>query len=234
MKKGVKSGEARVLLIDADDTLWENSVYYERVIQAAINLLERIGVNVQSFQAALDAAERRRIPLQGYGTVNFTHSLVKTFQAFLPPGSEPGLAEQIEKLSLGILEHPVEVLETVPETLDYLARRHSLFLITKGDPVEQLRKIRDSKLRDFFQDVEILPEKDASAYSSLVGRRGWEPSTTWMIGNSPRSDINPALVAGLHAIYIPHIHTWTFEHEQPIDHPRLTRIERFLDLMNHF
>ena len=78
------------------------------------------------------------------------------------------------------------------------------------------------------------PEKDVSAYSGLIGRRGWDPSATWMIGNSPRSDINPALAAGLHAIYIPHIHTWTFEHEPPIDHPRLTRIERFLDLMSHF
>jgi len=222
------------LLIDADDTLWENNIYYERVIQEAVTLLDRAGVDSCAFRTMLDEAERLRIPLQGYGTLNFTQSLVETFKTFQPPDAGPSLSARVEKLSLAILDHPMEVIETVPETLAYLSSRHNLYLVTKGNREEQSRKVRDSNLQSFFQSVEILPEKDALAFSRLLDKHGWERSCTWMIGNSPRSDINPALAVGINAVYIPHKHTWTFEQEQPIDHPKLTMLERFSDLRSLF
>jgi putative hydrolase of the HAD superfamily len=222
------------LLIDADDTLWENNIYYERVIQQVLALLNRSGKDPSRFRVELDETERRRIPVDGYGTVNFTRSLVETFKRFLPPGSDPGLPLQVERLSLTILVHPLEVLAGVPETLAYLSGRHALFLITKGNQEEQLRKIRASNLLSYFEGFEILREKNTRTYSELLDRHGWERSRSWMIGNSPRSDINPALAAGMRAVYIPHPHTWTLEHGEPAKHPNLIELEKFSDLRLHF
>ena len=227
-------GDRQNLLIDADDTLWENNIYFERVIHRTIGLLEKTGADSSRFREVLDETERNRIPLNGYGTVNFTHSLVETFRKFLPPGSDPSLPAQVEQMSLAILDRPLELMEGVPETLAYLSGRHSLFLVTKGDPAEQSRKIRASNLEGYFNAAEILAEKNAQAYARLMTRHKWEPSRTWMIGNSPRSDINPALAAGLSAVYIPHVHTWTLEHEDPADHPNLVKLEKFSDLRHHF
>ncbi len=227
-------GERQNLLIDADDTLWENNIYFERVIHRTIGLLEEAGADSSRFREVLDETERKRIPLNGYGTVNFTHSLVETFRKFLPAGANPSLPAQVERMSLAILDRPLELMEGVPETLAYLSGRHSLFLVTKGDPTEQSRKIRASNLEGYFKAAEILDEKNAQAYARLMTRHNWAPSRTWMIGNSPRSDINPALAAGLSAVYIPHVHTWTLEHENPADHPNLVKLEKFSDLSHHF
>ncbi len=225
---------SRNLLIDADDTLWENNIYFERVIQEVQEILGRAGGGTMNFRTELDDTERRRIPLTGYGTVNFTHSLVETFQRLLPPGADPTLPAQVHQLSLAILEHPMEIFRGVPETLAYLSTRHALFLVTKGDPEEQSRKIRASALEGYFRSIEILAEKNTRTYSALLARHGWEGSCCWMIGNSPRSDINPALAAGMNAVYIPHIHTWTLEHEEPAEHPGLLELAKFSDLRLHF
>ncbi len=222
------------LLIDADDTLWENNIYFERVIQEVRDILSRAGADTRDFRTELDNTERRRIPLTGYGTVNFTHSLVETFQRLLPPGSDPTLPARVQRLSMAILDHPMEIFQGVPETLAYLSSRHALHLLTKGDPEEQSRKIRASALEGYFRSIEILPEKNTQTYATLLARHGWEGSCSWMIGNSPRSDINPALAAGLNAVYIPHTHTWTLEHEDPVEHPGLLELATFSDLTIYF
>jgi putative hydrolase of the HAD superfamily len=222
------------LLIDADDTLWENNIYFERVIHKVQQLLELAGADTSDFRVVLDETERRRIPLTGYGTVNFTQSLVETFERFLPQGADPKLAAEVQRLSLAIRDHPMEIFADVPETLAYLSARHSLHLVTKGDPAEQSHKIEASALAEYFRSIEILSEKNTQAYSELLDRHGWERSISWMIGNSPRSDINPALAAGMNAVYIPHIHTWTLEHEEPAEHSSLLELQRFSDLRFHF
>jgi len=230
----VEIDNSRNLLIDADDTLWENNVYYERVIHQVLVLLRHNGVDVAGFRAHLDETERERIPVHGYGTVHFTHSLVETVQRYLPEDADHDLPSQVEQLSLSILHHPLEILDGVPETLAYLSLRHQLFLVTKGNRQEQSRKIRESNLQDYFHGIEILPEKNAQAYTQILSRYEWEGTNCWMIGNSPRSDINPALAAGMHAVYIPHPHTWTLEHEEPAVHPHLLELEKFSDLRRHF
>ena len=225
---------AQTLLIDADDTLWENNVYFERVIEAAQEMLESYGVDRAVFRACLDDLERRHIAVDGYGTLNFTRSLVAAFERFLPPGADPELSGKVEALALGILEHPIELLEGVPETLAYLALRHRLYLITKGDLVEQSRKIEASRLASYFAGIEILGEKHPESYRALVDRHSWDARRTWMIGNSVRSDINPALSAGLNAVFIPQPHTWVLEREDPAHPSRVLEIERFSDLRRHF
>jgi putative hydrolase of the HAD superfamily len=224
----------KVLLIDADDTLWENNIYFERAISSVQEILAGFAVDPQDFRAALNQAESEHIVTYGYGTVNFTRSLVSTFAKFLPPQADPGLEERVQELGLEIKHHPIELLDGVPETLGYLSERHTLYLVTKGDQEEQFHKIVSSELRPFFTGVEILAEKNAAAFRGLMEAHSWATDSTWMIGNSPRSDINPALSAGMSAVYIPHPHTWVLEHEEPVRHPRLLELNKFSDLRRFF
>src|SRR6185436_20995745 len=134
-----------------------------------------------------------------------------------------------------ILKCPVEVIEGVPDTLAYLAGRHELTLFTKGLPEEQKLKIDRSGLGKFFAHTAIVREKDAPAYHLLVAERAMDAGKTWMIGNSPKSDVNPALDAGLNAVFVPHAHTWVLE-KQDIrpGKGQLLVLERFADLRKHF
>ena len=130
----------------------------------------------------------------------------------------------------------MEMIEGVEETLAYLFERHELTLFTKGHPEEQRLKIDRSGVGRFFRHTAIVKEKDAAAYDGIVDERGWVRTETWMIGNSPKSDINPALEAGLNAVLVPHEHTWVLEREDlrlPGDQ-RLLMVDRFADLRRHF
>lgn len=224
----------QTLLIDADDTLWENNIYFERVIESAQALLAPFGVAPESFRERLDALECEHIPVHGYGTVNFCRSLLEALTTFLPAADHAGLRMRVEALALGILRQPLEVIEGVPETLEYLAPRHSLYLVTKGNAKEQTSKIESSCLANKFRGIEILAEKNTGTYCQLIQRHGWAPSKTWMVGNSPRSDINPAIRAGMNAVFIPHAHTWALEHEEPVQHTRVLALEKFAHLRRHF
>ena len=136
-----------------------------------------------------------------------------------------------------ILAQPLEVLDGVEETLQALGARHDLTLMTKGHPEEQRLKIDRSGLGSYFRHAAVVAEKDVDAYHQLVADVGLDPALTWMVGNSPRSDVNPALAAGLNAVFIPHPHTWRLEHEDLLDPPgpgRLLVLDRFADLRAHF
>ncbi len=230
----MRGNHSQNLLIDADDTLWENNIYFERVIAKVQEMLRPLGVAPGDFRASLNQAEKRHIVTHGYGTENFTRSLVLTFEHHLGPGADPALSSKVRELGLGIMNHPLEIMEGVPETLEYLRQRHTLFLVTKGNSAEQSRKIEASQLAGFFKGVEILGEKNAGTFLELLGKHAWDAERTWMIGNSPRSDVNPAIKAGMNAVFIPHRHTWILEHEEPVQHPRLLELEKFSDLRNHF
>jgi len=110
-------------------------------------------------------------------------------------------------------------------------------MVTKGNHDEQTDKLDRSGLRDFFSAVEVLAEKNPEAYREITQRHAFDPANTWMIGNSPRSDINPSLAAGLNAVFIPHDFTWVLEHEivdQPTGSNRLLELAGFAELTNYF
>ncbi len=221
------------LLFDADDTLWENNIYFERVIGRAQLMLQPYGVEPKQFRSRLNETELRHIPVYGYGTLNFTRSLVEAFESYQPPEAA-GLTTRVRELALGIMTEPIELLPGVEETLDYLAGRHLLYLVTKGDQAEQAAKIEASGLGRFFSAYEIVPDKNAAVFRELFPAHGWDPNRTWMIGNSRRSDIHPALEAGMNAVFIPHEHTWVLEHEDPLGHSQLLELDSFRDLRLHF
>ena len=227
---------ALTLLIDADDTLWENNIYFERVIARFFE--DFSGHAPEALRRTLDDVEREIVLSHGYGLIAFEHALVRTCQQL--SGSPPGAAREAEvrALARSVNQHPIVLLPGVAETLAYLAERHSLILMSKGDPGEQSAKLYRSGLRHHFSAVEIVPEKDRGAYRDALARHKLAPLSTWMIGNSPKSDVNPALAAGLNAVFVPHDMTWVLEHEHlsspEAESPRLLVLERFAELRDHF
>jgi putative hydrolase of the HAD superfamily len=229
--------DAQTLLIDADDTLWENNIYFERAIAEFISFLNHREYSPEQVRLILNDVERDSIVKHGYGLHSFTNSLVECFEKLSVDPVTPDLHERIRSFSHEIADHPIEVLHAVPETLQYLGERHHLIMMTKGNPAEQSGKVERSGLKEYFSAIEIVAEKDESTYRSAIAKYALAADVTWMVGNSPKSDINPALAAGLHAVFIPHGHTWILEHEEVATAPasqRLLVVDRFGDLRKHF
>jgi putative hydrolase of the HAD superfamily len=203
----------QTLLIDADDTLWENNVYFERAIAAFISYLNHREHSPAEVRKALNAVERETILSHGYGLSSFTRSLVSCFERLSSAPITEEKRQCIEGFARSIAEQEIELLPGVAETLAELSARHRLILMTKGNHAEQADKLSRSGLASYFSAVEIPVEKDPAAYREVLERRRLPPQTCWMIGNSPKSDINPALAAGLHAVFLFHKDTWVLEHE---------------------
>jgi putative hydrolase of the HAD superfamily len=207
------------LLIDADDTLWENNVYFERAIAAFISCLDHHEYTPAAVRAALNKIERETIATHGYGLHSFTHSLLLCFERLSPAPRLEEKRRQILGFARAIAEQEIELLPGVAETLAKLSTRHRLILMTKGNHAEQADKLARSGLAKYFSAVEIVAEKDPATYREVIRRHPSELASHaaysyWMLGNSPRSDINPALAAGLNAVFLFHKHTWVLEHTE--------------------
>jgi len=232
-----KSHQSQTLLIDADDTLWENNIYFERAIARFISFLNHHEFSPEQVREVLNDVERECVVKHGYGLHSFSHALVGTFERLSVQPVTPDLHARITGFAHTVADHPIELLPEVPQTLQYLSTRHRLILVTKGALEEQSGKIERSGLKEYFAASEIVAEKDSAAYQALVEKHGLTRTSTWMIGNSPRSDINPALAAGLHAVFVPHGDTWILEHEEVNAAPasqRLLIVGRFAELREHF
>jgi len=237
MPAEVDFNDSQTLLIDADDTLWENNIYFERAIANFISFLNHHEYSSKQVREVLNDVERECIVTHGYGLHSFAHSLVQTFERLAVEPLTPALHETIHGFAHTIADHPMELLPQVPETLQYLSKRHHLILVTKGAITEQTGKIERSGLKDYFAALEIVSEKDASTYRDVVSKYELLKDRTWMVGNSPKSDINPAIAAGLNAVFVPHGDTWILEHEDlaPVPEPlQLLVVENFASLREHF
>jgi putative hydrolase of the HAD superfamily len=227
----------QTLLIDADDTLWENNVYFERAIASFISYLDHRVHTPKQVREHLNHCEHATISAHGYGLKSFRRSLVDCFEQLTDAPVTPEKHQRILSFAQAIAEHEIELLPAVDTTLAELATRHRLILVTKGDPAEQTDKLRRSGLTPHFSAVEVLAEKHSEAYLAVTNQHACDACSTWMIGNSPRSDINPALAAGLNAIFIPHDFTWVLEHEvvnEPPSGQNLLELTAFADLVHHF
>ena len=221
------------LLIDADDTLWENIVVFNAVNQAYLDWLLP-GSTLAEMQSKLDAHQIEMISIHGYGRETFEKSLLAGVERFggRTPSTED--VQRIDELVAPLRWDTLDLLDDVPETLEQLAQRQQLLLVTKGDPVEQSLKVERSGLARLFEAVEILPTKSPDEYATLIDDHSLDPTSTWMVGNSPRSDIAPALEVGLNAVFIPHAQTWSHEHAEISAHPRLLQLALFRELLEHF
>jgi len=223
------------LLIDADDTLWENNVFFEKLIEDFISLVESCGYTRAYIRHILNETERKNIRQYGYGVRCFGRSLEETYMKLAEQMAVRETVKIIKERVLELERTPPKIMDGVPETLAYLAERHRLILFSKGEAAEQAAKVERSGLQGFFEFIEIVPEKDHETYGKLVHKHKIVKSQGWMIGNSPRSDINPAMKIGLNAVYIPHQDTWQLEHEPVVAGVgKLVILPAFRELRTHF
>ena len=235
MSEKITNG-AQTLLIDCDDTLWENNIYFERAIAKFITMLDHKEHSRDEVRLILNDVERQNIVTHGYGLHSFAHALVTTFEKLSVDPVTPEQHDRIHSFCHEIAEHPMEIIPGVTETLQYLAPKHHLIMMTKGNITEQSGKIERSGLKEYFSAVEIVAEKNVETYRSIINKYELAPESSWMIGNSPKSDINPALEVGLNAVLVPHPHTWVLERQDLREDSsgRLLRVEKFSDLRDHF
>ena len=232
-----KWSSAQTLLIDADDTLWENNIYFERAIASFISYLNHHEYSPEQVREKLNQVEREQTLQHGYGVASFSRSLITCFERLSTGEMTAEKHERITSFAQAILDQEIELLPGVAATLPDLVSRHRLILMTKGNEAEQADKLSRSGLSQFFSAVEIPHEKTPAAYRAVCEKFQLAPASTWMVGNSPRSDINPALASGLHAIYIHHPNTWVLEHDAIDPAPegqRLLEVESFAKLAEIF
>jgi len=224
------------LIFDADDTLWDSNIHFlEAEAQFTAALVAAGAGPTETVRTAIRRRELEIIKSHGYGREPFVVLMRMVAEELAPLGARQTLAVAIERIAAHFLERDCELLPDVEPTLVELAARHHLTLFTKGHPREQLRKLERSGLRRHFSHVEVPPEKDEGAYRRLVEAAALDRDRAFMIGNSPRSDINPALRAGLRAVFIPHPHTWELEHEEvDVADERITVITKFRTLCEIF
>lgn len=225
--------DAQTLLLDADDTLWENNVYYERSFEEFVDFLDHEHLTAAEIRQILDRFELQN----GFGARAFARSLVQTFTEISGEQDDATLT-LVERFGLRILDIHMEIMPGVEETLHALRPHHELYLFTKGDLEEQQLKIARSGIGELFDALIVAADKTVHTFEELVDSLGLDPDRTWMVGNSPKSDVQPALEAGIHAIFIPHPMTWHLEHVDIEHNPdwrgRYAELERFADLSTLF
>jgi len=225
----------QTLLIDADDTLWENNIFFEKTIEHFVNQLEHLGYTREYVRHILNETERRNIRQHGYGVRSFHRSLEDTYTKLAGNGSRREILQEIERIVTELENTPPHIMDGVPETLAYLAKRNRLILLTKGEAAEQAAKVERSGLQTYFDAIEIVIEKEPSTYERMIDQFKIVKSHGWMVGNSPRSDINPAMHSGLNAVFIPHSATWELEKcEIESGAGKLLILSAFRDLRTHF
>lgn len=213
------------IAFDADDTLWHNESLYQQAKERFQQLLARYQEPAHAAQR-LDETEIHNVSWYGYGIKSFTLSMLET-AIELSAGQVTG-AEIQQILEFGRHMHRAEVqlFAAVEDTLAQLARQHALMLITKGDLLEQGRKVEKSGLAGYFRYIEIVHEKTPESYRALLGRYSLDPERFLMVGNSLKSDILPVLEIGGQAVYIPYHIAWAHEHAAPGQEQRYFELER--------
>ena len=195
---------------DADDTLWHcEDLFLEAQEKLQSLLPDR---SLQEITDAVYQVEKQNLEIYGYGVKSFTLSLIEAYLA-LSQNVKTNEIGQLLEIGKSILESPIRIMDDVENTLKNLSKIYTLLIITKGELIDQRRKIRLSKLSQYFDIIEIVAEKSADTYSQILERHKITPQNFTMIGNSIRSDIQPVLEIGGRAIHIPYKHTWKHEEE---------------------
>jgi putative hydrolase of the HAD superfamily len=233
---GARDGLPLHLVFDADDTLWDSNIHFLEAEAEFVAALVAAGAGTH--ETARSTMRRRELEIirsHGYGREPYVVLMRRVAAELAPAMARAALAAAAERIGAHLMGRHCELLPGVEATIAALAGRHRLALFTKGRRDEQLRKLERSGLGRHFSHVEVSPEKDDAAYRRLVEAAALDPARAFMIGNSPRSDINPALRAGLRAVFIPHPHTWELEHEEvDFGDERVTVLSNFRALLEIF
>lgn len=216
--------------LDADDTLWHNERFFH-LTQARFAELLADHAERDHLAERLLAAERRNLGHYGFGIKGFVLSMIET-AIEVTEGRVPGaVIGQIIAVGQEMLAHPIDLLPGVADTVEALAGRHRLVLVTKGDLLDQERKLAQSGLGEMFDAVEIVSHKTPETYARVFARHGAGPGSALMAGNSMASDVVAPIAAGAWGVFVPHGLEWALERaEAPEGHPRFRRLARIDEL----
>jgi putative hydrolase of the HAD superfamily len=223
----------KVVAFDADDTLWVNEPYFSKAEQTFCLLMADF-LPPHTMAQELFKTEMNNLALYGYGIKGFMLSMIETALKVSNYSIGPKSIEQLLHLGKEMLEMPIELLEDVEDVLLALQPKYRLVLATKGDLLDQERKLEKSGLSRFFHHIEIMSDKQEKDYQKLIRHLDILPEEFLMIGNSIKSDVLPVLQVGGHAIHVPFHTTW--EHEKvdiQINHPQFRQLEHRLELLNY-
>ncbi len=219
-----------LICLDADDTLWHNMRHFEATQDALVDIL-RPFAEAEIASAALEACEIRNLKLYGYGAKAFTLSMIETALDLAGETLPTRAIADILAAGRALMAHPVELLHGIEDTLDSLAERGRLILVTKGDLFHQEAKLAASGLGDRFSGIEIVSDKQPDTFRAIFARYGVAAATAVMASDSMRSDILPALEAGAWAAFVPQALAWSHEKaEPPQGHPRFHQLDSLSEL----
>jgi putative hydrolase of the HAD superfamily len=205
-----------VIAFDGDDTLWHSEQLFVDTQTAFKALLAPyVDLDDQALDARLVEVEGRNLPTFGYGVKAFTLSLIETAIEVTQGEIPSSQLQAVLDLGKVLLDHPVQLLDGVPEAVDALTDRYRVMVLTKGDLLHQESKVARSGLAELLWQVEVVSEKDESTYRRVLDRWGIDPAAFVMVGNSVRSDVLPVLEIGGRAVHIPYHVTWVLEHAEP-------------------
>lgn len=214
------------IAFDADDTLWQNEQFFRMTQERFADLL-RDFAEPDHLHDRLLAAERRNLGHYGFGIKGFMLSMIETAIEVTEERVPASVIRELLQAGQDMLQHPIHLLPDAREAVEALADRYRILLITKGDLLDQERKLAQSGLGDLFDGVEIVSHKTAAIYDEIFARHGDGAGRAMMVGNSLRSDVIPAIESGAWGIYVPHDLTWALEKaEPPTNHPRYREIDR--------
>ncbi len=209
---------------DADDTLWENEQFFRMTQDQFAGLLADFA-EADHLRARLLAAEKRNLGHYGFGIKGFVLSMIEVAIEVTEERVPASVIRELIGAGQDMLQHPIELLPHAQKAVEQLADSHRILLITKGDLLDQERKLAQSGLGELFHSVEILSHKTPGAYENIFTRHGDGPAAAMMVGNSLRSDVIPALNAGSWGVFVPHDLTWVMEHDvRPSGHERFHEI----------
>jgi len=223
----------KVIAFDADDTLWINEPYFQATEKKFCDMFEDY-LPHHSISRALLETEIANLSLYGYGAKGFMLSMVETAIKITNDALPAGAIQRILQLGKELLEEPIVLLDGVKEVLDALKGKYRLVVATKGDLLDQERKLRKSGLEPYFHHIEIMSDKQERDYLKLIKHLDIQPADFVMIGNSIKSDILPVLNIGGNAFHVPYHTTWALEVVAPsLDHPHFAELKKIREMLTH-
>ncbi|WP_405206507.1 HAD family hydrolase [Aquimarina sp. LLG6339-5] len=221
----------KVIAFDADDTLWVNETFFRKAEEDFCELVSKY-LSKEEANKLLFEVEMQNLDLYGYGIKPFTLSLIEAALRITNGNLDAKLVETLIASGKQMLQEPVELIDGIEETLQYLSKKYRLVMATKGDLLDQERKLIKSGLEKYFHHIEIVSNKTETQYKKLVDHLDIDESEFLMIGNSLKSDIIPVLNIGAHAYHIPFHTTWAHEvHNGTIDNPNFKSLDSSKELL---
>ena len=221
----------KVIAFDADDTLWVNEPYFRQTEERFYELLS--GYSSQhTLERELLKTEIENLAIYGYGIKGFVLSMIETALRVTNNAINAGAVEKIINLGKQMLDQPIELLDGVEDVLLALKDKYRLVVATKGDLLDQERKLKKSGIGHYFHHIEIMSEKDDTNYLKLIKHLDIRPDELLMVGNSLKSDILPVLNVGGYAVHVPYHITWAHEHvDDNIDSEKFKSVVGIKDIL---